>query len=85
MTTGTKTFRAVICILLGLTVLWTAFISFAFFHFVGSDVERRDGESYGLYVGGVEVTTANAHDILGNGILCTFHSGAPSLISYIRI
>ena len=67
MTKGTKVFRVIISILLGFTMLWTAFVSYAFFYFTGADSDRRNGESYGLYVGGVEVTTGNAHDILGNG------------------
>ena len=67
MTKGTKTFRVIICILLGLTMLWTGFVSYAFFYFAGADVERRDSERYGLFVGGIDVTAANAGDILGNG------------------
>ena len=67
MTTGTKLFRTIVAVLLGVTMLWTAFVSYAFFYFAAADADRRDNERYGLYVGGVDVTSANAHDILGNG------------------
>ena len=67
MTTSTKAFKIIICILLGLTILWTGFISYAFFYFTSADADRRAGERYGLYVGGVDVTAANAGDILGDG------------------
>ena len=67
MTKGTKAFKIIICVILGLTMIWTAFISYAFFYFTGADVERRESERYGLYVGGIDVTAANANDILGNG------------------
>ena len=67
MTKGTKIFRIILCVLLGITVLWTAFVSYAFFSFVNEDVDRRYTERYGLYVGGVDVTYGNAHDILGDG------------------
>lgn len=67
MTKGTRAFRIIISILLGLTMLWTAFISYAFLYYVDNKLEQKQAERYGIYVAGVDVTRGNAHDILGDG------------------
>ena len=67
MTKGIKSFRIIICILLGILMLWTGFISYAFFYFVGEESAKGTDDRYGLYVGGVDITNENASDIFGNG------------------
>ena len=64
MTKGTKAFRIIICILLGLTILWTAFISYAFIYYSSNAIAE---DTYGIYVAGVAVTRENARDVLGDG------------------
>lgn len=64
MTKGTKAFRIIICILLGLTILWTAYISYAFIY-LGNNTIFRD--TYDIYVAGVAVTRTNYGDVLGDG------------------
>ena len=64
MTKGTKAFRIVVCVLLGLTMIWTAYISYAFIYYATDEIRN---ERYGVYVGGVDVTHANASDVLGDG------------------
>lgn len=56
MTKRTKIFKTVICVLLALTMIWSAF-SFLMYIF----------EDYGIYVTGALVTNRNADDILGDG------------------
>ena len=67
MTKGTRTFRIIISVLLGLTMLWTAYISYAFIYYAKDMHAQEQNERYGLYVAGVDVTHGNAHDILGDG------------------
>ena len=64
MTKRNKIFSILLCVLLGIMMLWTTYISYAFIYYVG---DQKNSERYGLYVGGVDVTAANAHDILGDG------------------
>lgn len=64
MTKGTKVFRVIICILLGLTMLFGAFFSLLFVLHIEKDVM---GAGYGIYVAGVRVTRNNEDDILGDG------------------
>ena len=65
MTKGTKIFRIVICVLLALTIIWSAFLGAILL----SDRFRESviGEEYGLWITNVRVTSANAEDILGDG------------------
>ena len=56
MTKRTKIFKIVICVLLALTMIWSAF-SFLMYIF----------KDYGIYVTGALVTNRNANDILGDG------------------
>ena len=56
MTKRTKIFKIVICVLLALTMIWSAF-SFLMYIF----------KDYGIYVTGALVTNRNADDILGDG------------------
>lgn len=67
MTKGTRAFRIIISILLGITMLWTAYISYAFIYYAKYMHEEDQNERYGLYIAGVDVTPANADDILGDG------------------
>ena len=71
MTKGTKAFRIVICILLGLTMLFSAFFAALFVLYLEKSVI---GEEYGISVAGVNVTQDNADDILGDGTV--FYSEA---------
>ena len=64
MTKGTKTFRVIICILLGLTMLWTTYFSFGMIYIGKTFIFE---ESYGVYVDGEEITRSNKDDILGDG------------------
>ena len=67
MTKGTRAFRIIISVLLGLTMLWTAYISYAFIYVTKENNELRRQERYGIYVAGTHVTRGNCHDILGDG------------------
>ena len=67
MTKGTRACRIIISILLGLTMLWTVFISYAFFYHIDLKLQQQQEERYGIYIAGVDVTRANAHDIPGDG------------------
>ena len=67
MTKKIRLFRIVICILLGITMLWTAFISYAFIYVTKENEANKKNERYGIYVAGVDVTHGNAYDILGDG------------------
>ena len=60
MTKGTKAFRIIICILLGLTMLFSAFFAVFFSLYFSKD-------PYGIYVAGVSVNRSNQDDILGDG------------------
>ena len=60
MTKGTKAFRIIICILLGLTMLFSAFFAVFFSLYFSKD-------PYGIYVAGVSVNRSNEDDILGDG------------------
>jgi hypothetical protein len=65
MTKGTKIFRIVICVLLALNMIWSAFLGVALL----SDRFRESviDEKYGLWITNVRVTSANAEDVLGDG------------------
>ena len=67
MTKGTRTFRIVICILLGITMLWTAFMSYAFIYVTRENEALKRNTRYGIQVAGKNVTAGNAHDVLGDG------------------
>ena len=56
MTKGKKIFKIIVCVLLSLTMLWSA-VSFIMHIF----------KDYGIYVTGTLVTNLNADDILGDG------------------
>ncbi len=64
MTKGTKIFRIIISVLLGLTMLFSAFFAFAMGVHIVRDIM---GERYGILVAGVDVTRRNEDDILGDG------------------
>ena len=64
MTKGTKAFRIIICILLGLTMLFSALFFALFVLYIEKDVM---GAEYGINVAGVDVTRSNRKDILGDG------------------
>ena len=64
MTKGTKAFRIIISILLGITLLWTVYFSFGMIYIGKTFIFE---ESYGFYVDGEEVTRSNKEDILGDG------------------
>lgn len=64
MTKGTKAFRIIISILLGLTMLFSAFCFFTIGLHISRDVM---GGSYGITVAGVDVTRRNEEDVLGDG------------------
>ena len=53
MTTGTKIFRSIICVLLGLTMLLGVFFAFAFILHIDRDFIEAE---YGITIAGVEVT-----------------------------
>ena len=67
MTKGTRTFRLIISILLGITMLWTAFMSYAFIYVTKENEALKRNQRFGLYVAGIDVTMGNAYDILGDG------------------
>ena len=67
MEKGTHKFRIIICILLGLTMLWTAFISYAFIYVTKEESANKRNEKYGIQVAGKSITVGNAHDVLGDG------------------
>ena len=60
MTKGTKTFRIILCILLALTMIMSAFFDVVFCLYLSK-------EPYGIYVAGVSVNRRNQDDILGDG------------------
>ena len=60
MTKGTKTFRIIICVLLALTMIISAFFAAFFWLYFSKD-------PYGIYVAGVSVSRDNQEDILGDG------------------
>ena len=60
MTKGTKIFRIIICVLLALTMLCSAFFAVFFCLYFSKD-------PYGIYVAGVSVNRGNEDDILGDG------------------
>ena len=64
MTKGTKTFRIIICVLLALTMLCSAFFAVLFCLYISKEVMQ---EEYGIYVAGVPVTRSNEDDVLGDG------------------
>ena len=64
MTKGTKTFRIIISVLLGITLIWTVYFSFGIIYIGKTFIFE---ESYGFYVDGVEVTRSNKDDVLGDG------------------
>ncbi len=64
MTTGTKVFRIIVCVLLGITMLTSAFFAVLFVAYVE---EKVIGEGYGINVAGIYVTGHNEDDILGDG------------------
>ena len=53
MTKGTKIFRIVICILLALTMIGSAFFDFLFLQYIVEEVKEVE---YGIYVAGESVT-----------------------------
>lgn len=61
MTKGTKAFRIIICILVVLTMLWSALLGADYIETVIIE------DDYGIFVVGVEVTRSNKNDILGDG------------------
>ena len=60
MTKGTKIFRIIICVLLAITMLCSAFFAVVFCLYFSKD-------PYGIYVAGVAVNRDNDDDILGDG------------------
>ena len=60
MTKGTKIFRIIICVLLALTMIISAFFAVVFCLYFSKD-------PYGIYVAGVSVNRSNQDDILGDG------------------
>ena len=60
MTKGTKTFRIIICVLLAVTMIISAFFAVVFCLYFSKD-------PYGIYVAGVSVNRSNEDDILGDG------------------
>ena len=60
MTKGTKIFRIIVCTLLSLTMLFSAFFAFVFCLAISK-------EAYGIYVAGVSITRSNKDDVLGDG------------------
>ena len=67
MTKEMRKFKIIISIVLGITILWTAFISAAFLYHNKAERDRREGEFFGLYVCGIPVRYRNAADVLGDG------------------
>ena len=72
MTKGTK----IIAVLLGITMLWTAFITLAFFACGKTLVLDND---YNIIVAGVDVTRSNKDDILGDGTV-SYNASTNTLI-----
>jgi hypothetical protein len=70
MTKGTKIFRIIISVLLGLTMLFSAFFIAVFVFYIETEV---DGVEYGINVAGVDVTRDNEDDILGDGTVYYDH------------
>ena len=64
MTKGTKIFRIVVCVLLALTMIWSAVWGAAFI-FLGKNLVLT--AVYDIYVAGKLVNATNADDILGDG------------------
>lgn len=64
MTKGTKIFRIVVCVLLALTMIWSAIWGAAFI-LLGKNLMLT--AVYDIYVAGKFVNAANADDILGDG------------------
>ena len=64
MTKGTKAFRIIISVLLGITFLWTVYFSFGMIYIGKTFVFTED---YGIYVDGELITRSNKDDILGDG------------------
>ena len=64
MTKGTKIFRIVICVLLALTMIWSAIWGTAFI-LLGKNLVLT--AIYDIYVAGKLVNATNADDILGDG------------------
>ena len=64
MTKGTKIFRIVVCVLLALTMIWSAVWGAAFI-LLGKNLLRT--AVYDIYVAGKLVNATNADDILGDG------------------
>ena len=64
MTKGTKIFRIIICVLLALTMICSAFFMLLFVLHIEKDVM---GASYGIYIADVPVTKGNKKDVLGDG------------------
>ena len=69
MTKGTKAFRVIICILLALNMLWSAFFGAAFIAYAKNMILT---DEYGVWVAGVSVTRANASDVLGDGTVAYY-------------
>ena len=67
MTKRTRVFNIVISVLLCITVLWTAFISYAFIYVTKENEALKRSQRFGLYVAGIDVNMGNAYDILGDG------------------
>lgn len=76
MTKGTKAFRMIVCVLLAVTMLWSAFWSLGFIAYAKLMIAS---DQYDLFVAGVPVTTGNKGDILGNGMV-SYHSSTNTLI-----
>ena len=64
MTKGTKTFRIIICILLSLTMVFSAFLDLVFILYISKEIMHKP---CGIYVDGVAVTSSNEDDVLGDG------------------
>lgn len=64
MSTGTKIFRIIICVLLSLCILSAAFFFFAVYYFDQIVIQQED---YKIVVAGIPVTRENEDDILGDG------------------
>ena len=64
MTKGTKIFRIIISILLGITMLVSAFFTLVFLLHIDRNII---GASQGVFVAGVEITEHNEDDVLGDG------------------
>jgi hypothetical protein len=77
MTKGTKIFRIIICILLGLTMLFSAFFAVVFVAFVEMEVVEK---GYDIFVAGVEVNRDNEDDVLGDGTV--YYDSAQNLLTF---